>query len=88
MNTENIFRNMNMLSNDISSSRVWCATFLQQIGKYSSALILINEAMSAIQTYGLYYSTDEIKSCDFPKLLYKDSLLTRELNPIEKKEDI
>ena len=80
----NVFRNVNMLGNDISSSRLWCATFLQQSGKYSAALRLINNVLSAIPPCALYCSRDIIKSSDVSKLLYKDSLLTRESNSIKR----
>ena len=79
----NVFRNVNTLGNDISSSRLWCATFLQQSGKYSAALGLINNVLSAIPPYALYFSLYKIKS-DVSKLLYKDTLLTRESNPINR----
>ena len=81
-----VLRNVNMLGNDISSSRLWCATVLQQTGKYDAALGIINNVLSAIPPYALYvtsgiYSQARVKSSDVCKLLYKDSLLTREINP-------
>ena len=80
----NVFRNVNMLGNDISSSRLWCATFLLQSGKHGAALGIINNVLSSIPPYALYYSQARVKSSDASKLLYKDSLLTREINPIER----
>ena len=79
-----VFRNINMLGNDISSSRLWCATVLQQTGKYGAALGVINSVLSAIPPYALYYSTYRIKNSDVSKLLYKDTLLTRESNSLNR----
>ena len=80
----NSFRKVNILGNDISSSRLWCATFLQQNEKYSAAIRVIDNVLSAIPPYALYYSKGNVISSDISKLLYRDTLLTGELNHIER----
>ena len=73
-----------MFGNDISSSRLWCATVLQQNEKFNAALRLIDNVLSAMPPYALYYNIYRVKSSEVSKLLYKDTLLTRESNPINR----
>ena len=80
----NVFRKVNRLGYDISSSRLWCATFLLQNGKYNAALRLINNVLSAIPPYALYSSIGRLKTSDVSTLLYKDTLLTQESNSINR----
>ena len=80
----NLFRNVDILGNDISSSRLWRANFLQQNEKYSAALRVIDHVLSAIPPYALYCSICNVRSSEVSKLLYRDTLLTGELNHIER----
>ena len=60
-----------MYGTDISSSKLWLATFLLQQGDYYRSLQNVNDVLSSIPPYALYYS-GRIKSGDDSIQLYID----------------
>ena len=72
----------NTFGNDISSNRLWCATFLHQAGDFSIALALVNDVLSSIPPYALYHSGGRLLSNEESVFLYKDTILTREFDAL------
>ena len=62
----------NMYGTDLASSKLWLATFLLQRGDYHRSLQNVNDVLSSIPPYALYYSGRSIKSGDDSKKLYVD----------------
>ena len=60
-----------MYGTDISTSKLWLATFLLQQGDYYRSLQNVNDVLSSIPPYALYYSVG-IMSGDDSKQLYID----------------
>ena len=61
----------NMYGTDLASSKIWLATFLLQQGDYCRSLQIVNDVLSSIPPYVLYYS-EIITSGDDSKQLYVD----------------
>ena len=61
----------NVYGTDIASSKLWLATFLLQRGDYCRSLQNVNDVLSSIPPYALYYSF-RIASGDDSKQLYID----------------
>ena len=63
--------NKNIFGTDIASSKLWLATFLLQQGDYSSSLQNINDVLSSIPPYALYFGCT--KADDHYKLMYREA---------------
>ena len=74
----------NVFGNDISASRLWCATFFLQNQNYSVALRLINHVVSAIPPFVLYCSDLRVISNTCTNMLYRDTFLTCGLDVMER----
>ena len=61
----------NVYGTDIATSKLWLATFLLQHRDYDGSLQNVNDVLSSIPPYALYYSGG-IKSCEDSKQLYVD----------------
>ena len=62
----------NVYDTDIATSKLWLATFLLQQGDFCRSLENVNDVLSSIPPYALYYSGKGIKSGDDSKQLYVD----------------
>ena len=65
------YLNKNVYGTDIATSKLWLATFLLQQGDYDRSLHTVNNVLSSIPPYALYYSWI-IWSDDDSKQLYID----------------
>ena len=63
------------LSLDISTCKLWYATFLLMKGCYTSALTTVNQVLSSIPPYALYYSGGAIYARKEMKNMYIDMFL-------------
>ena len=61
----------NIFGTDVVGSKLWLATFLLQQGDYDGSLQNVNDVLSSIPPYALYYSGG-IESGDDSKQLYVD----------------
>ena len=61
----------NVYGTDIASCKLWMATFFLQQGDYCSSLQTINDILSAIPPYAIFYSRS-IQSSEYSKELYID----------------
>ena len=64
--------NKNVYGTNIATSKLWLATFLLQKEDYCGSLHNVNDVLSSIPPYALYYSGAGIKSGDDSKQLYVD----------------
>ena len=64
--------NKNVYGTNIATSKLWLATFLLQKEDYDGSLQNVNDVLSSIPPYALYYSGAGIKSGDDSKQLYVD----------------
>ena len=64
--------NQNIYGTDIASCKLWLATFLLQRGDYYRSLQNVNDVLSSIPPYALYFNGTRIKSSDDSKQLYVD----------------
>ena len=62
----------NISGTDIATSKLWLATFLLQQGYYDGSLQNVNDVMSSIPPYALYYNGAGIMSGEDSKQLYID----------------
>ena len=60
----------NIYGTDLASSKLWLSTFLLQQGDYAGSLQNVNDVLSSIPPYVVYYSGLSIKSGDDSKQLY------------------
>ena len=67
----------NVYGTDIATSKLWMAAFLLQQGDYVMSLQNVNDVLSSIPPYALYYSGRGIKSGDDSKQLYVDRYCAR-----------
>ena len=65
-----ILLSRNVYGTDITTSKLWLATFLLQQGDYCRSLQNVNDVLSSIPPYALYYSGTGIKSGEVSKQLY------------------
>ena len=72
--------NNNVYGTDISSSKLWLATFLLHQGDYCGSLQKVNNALSSIPPYALY--SECLKSNGDAKRLYRDTYSVRTSNTI------
>ena len=70
------FLYQNVYGADIASSRLWLATFLLRQGNYCASLYTINNVLSSIPPYALYYCGG-IKTGDDSKHLYIETYCSR-----------
>ena len=70
----------NVYGTDIATSKLWLATFLLQRGDYDGSLQNVNDVLSSIPPYALYYSGIRIKSGDDSKQLYVDRYCGRNMD--------
>ena len=63
--------NKNVLGKNLSSSKLWLATFLLQRGDYDGSLQHVNGVLSSIPPYALYYSGG-FRSGEYSKQLFLD----------------
>ena len=63
--------NKNVYGTNIASSKLWLATFLLYRGDYCTALQKVNDVLSSIPPYALFYSGKSIKNVD-AKPIYMD----------------
>ena len=68
----------NVFGTDLSSSKLWLATFLLQQGDFHGSKV--NEVHSSIPPYALYYNAANFNTCDYSKQLYVDMYCTRNLD--------
>ena len=66
------YLNKNVYGTDIATSKIWIAAFLLQQGDYCSSLQNVNDMLSSIPPYALYFSVKGIKSGEDSKQLYVD----------------
>ena len=74
--------NKNVYATDKATSKLWFATFLLQQKDYGRSLKTINDMLSSIPPYALYYSVGVIKSSDDCKRLYVDRFAIRDSDTI------
>ena len=60
----------NVYGTDLSSSKLWLATYLLQQGDYHKSLQNVKDVLSSILPYALYVCGEDIKSGDDCKQLY------------------
>ena len=72
------------LSFDISTCKLWYATFLLRRGYYASALTTVNQVLSSIPPYALYYSGGAIYARREMKNMYIDMFLNSNVATEEK----
>ena len=70
----------NIFGTDVVTSKLWLATFLLQHGDYDGSLQNVNDVLSSIPPYALYYSGTGIKSGDDSKQLYIDRYCGRNMD--------
>ena len=67
----------NVYGTDIATSKLWLATFLLQRGDYYRSIQNVNDVLSSIPPYALYFSGTGIKSGEDSKQLYVDRYCDR-----------
>ena len=67
----------NVYGADIATSKLWLTTFLLQQGDYCRSLQNVNDVLSYIPPYSLYYSATYIQSGEDSKQLYIDKYCGR-----------
>ena len=76
--------NSDELSIDISTCKLWYATLLYMKGDYTSVLRTVNQVLSSIPPYALYYSGGTICSRNQTKTLYTEMFLNSDMATAEK----
>ena len=76
----------NIYGTNLASSKLWLATFLLQQGDYYRSLQTIDDVLSSIPPYALYYSGD-IRSSDDSKQLYVDTYCTQNSSIIRRAKE-
>ena len=76
----------NVYGTDIASCKLWIATFLLQQKDYYNSLQKINDTLSSIPPYAIYYS-GRIRSSDDSKQLYVDTYCKQKSNIISRAKE-
>ena len=76
----------NVYGTDLTSSKLWLATFWLQHGDYCRSLQTINDILSSIPPYALYY-TGGIKTHDCFKQLYVETYCTQNTDTLNRAKE-
>ena len=76
----------NVYGTDLASGKLWLATFWLQQGDYSRSLQTINDILSSIPPYALYYS-GRIRTNDGYKQLYVDTYSTQNTDVLNRAKE-
>ena len=76
----------NVYGTDIASCKLWMATFLLQQREFCSSLQTINDTLSSIPPYAIFYSRG-IHSSDYSKQLYIDTYYKDNSNIISRAKE-
>ena len=76
----------NVYGTDIATSKLWLATFLLQQGDYDRSLQNVNNVMSSIPPYALYYG-GRIMSGEDSKQLYIDRYCGRNMDVLRRAKE-